>query len=426
MSILRDSDLRKKFMIVLFLFALYKIGTYIPVPGANGELLKDIIDSNQALGLANMFSGGALANFSIFAIGIMPYITASIIIQLLSMNIVPTLVEWKKQGEDGEKKTKKLTYIVTVVFALFQSIGLSLGFNKMMPGVVEPSFVNYSLIAFFLTLGTVILLIFAEIIEKKGIGKGISMIILAGILMTVPTSLYQYVVTEKGESLLDFIFITKTILFGLLLFAITLSIIHVHRGERRLPITSTASGSNRFGKANTSKNFLPIKLNPSGVMPVIFAMTLFMAPRTVAMLFPEAKLSEWINLHVSYESTIGMILFSLLIFAFTYFYGFIVSNPEKIAENLQKSGNFIPGFRPGAQTEDIIRFVMKHLLFVGASFLAIISILPVIITKIGGLPSSIVIGGTSLIILVNVFADMRDQIGSERLKKSYKGFINKK
>lgn len=425
MSILRNQDLRKKFLVVLFLFALYKIGTYIPVPGTNGELLRDIVDSNQGLGLANMFSGGALANFSIFAIGVMPYITASIIIQLLSMNIVPVLVEWKKQGEDGEKKTKRLTYIATVVFALFQSIGLSIGFNKMMPGVVEGEWFSYVIISLCLTLGTVILLIFAEIIEKKGLGKGISMIILAGILMTIPTSLYQYVISEKGDTWTEFGFIAQTLLFAAILFVISLMIIQVHRGERRIPITNTSSGG-KYGNTNkTAANFLPIKLNPSGVMPVIFAMTLFMSPRTIAMLFPDNAVSEWINLHATYESPIGMTLFALLIFGFTYFYGFVVSNPEKISENLQNGGNFIPGVRPGDATEEKIRFIMKHLLFVGATFLAFISVLPILITLIGQLPSSILIGGTSLIILVNVIADIRDQVGVDNLSKSYKGFIKK-
>lgn len=424
MSILKNQELRSKFLVVLLFFALYKIGTYIPVPGTNAELLRDIIDSNQGLGLANMFSGGALSNFSIFAIGVMPYITASIIIQLLSMNIVPTLVEWKKQGEDGEKKTKKLTYIATVVFALFQSIGLSIGFNKMMPGIVEGSWVSYVIISLCLTLGTVLLLIFAEIIERKGLGKGISMIILAGILMVTPTSLYQYVISEKGETWTEFGFIAQTVLFATILFVITLMIIQVHRGERRIPISNTSSGS-KYGIANKATNFLPIKLNPSGVMPVIFAMTLFMSPRTIALMFPNNSVSEWINLHVTYESPIGMTFFALLIFGFTFFYGFVVSNPEKMSQNLQNGGNFIPGVRPGAATEEKIRFIMKHLLFVGAVFLAFISVLPILITMIGQLPSSILIGGTSLIILVNVIADIRDQVGVKNLSKSYKGFINK-
>lgn len=424
MSILKNQELRSKFLVVLLFFALYKIGTYIPVPGTNAELLRDIIDSNQGLGLANMFSGGALSNFSIFAIGVMPYITASIIIQLLSMNIFPTLVEWKKQGEDGEKKTKKLTYIATVVFALFQSIGLSIGFNKMMPGIVEGSWVSYVIISLCLTLGTVLLLIFAEIIERKGLGKGISMIILAGILMVTPTSLYQYVISEKGETWTEFGFIAQTVLFATILFVITLMIIQVHRGERRIPISNTSSGS-KYGIANKATNFLPIKLNPSGVMPVIFAMTLFMSPRTIALMFPNNSVSEWINLHVTYESPIGMTFFALLIFGFTFFYGFVVSNPEKMSQNLQNGGNFIPGVRPGAATEEKIRFIMKHLLFVGAVFLAFISVLPILITMIGQLPSSILIGGTSLIILVNVIADIRDQVGVKNLSKSYKGFINK-
>lgn len=429
MKLLTDKDIRKKFLLVLFLFALYKIGTYIPVPGTNAELLKSIVESNQALGMANMFSGGSLSNFSIFAIGIMPYITASIIVQLLALDIIPSISEWKRQGEDGNKKMKKLTYKLTIIFAILQSIGLSLGFNKMMVGIVEDNFINYVIVAACLTLGTVILLIFAEIIERKAIGKGVSMIILAGILMVIPNTVYQYVLTAQGEgNLLDFKFVSTTLIFVAIILVLFLAVIQVHRGERRIPITNTNTNNfdiTRKSSFNASMNYLPIKLNPSGVIPVIFASALFMTPRTVAMMFPEAKASIWINTYVNQTSAIGMVVFAILILAFTYFYGFISLNPEKMADDLKKGNSFIPGIRPGKQTEDKIKHIMKHLLFLGAIFLAIIAILPSIVSGLANLPETVVIGGTSLIILVNVLSDLKDQVSTDTIKKSYKGFIKK-
>lgn len=423
MRFLKYSDLRNKFLLVLFFFAIYKVGTYIAVPGVNRDLLGDLMASSSALGFANMFSGGALANFSIFAIGIMPYITASIIVQLLAMDIVPILSEWRRQGEDGNKKTKKLTYQLTLVFAIVQSISLSLGFNKLMPGVVsEPSFGTYALISICLTFGTVLLLIFSEIIEKKGIGKGVSMIILAGILMTVPTSIYQYVISEKGETWTDFTFIVETIILLIVLFGVMLFIIQVQRGERRLPVTYTSHAN---GKTNKTTNHLPIKLNSAGVIPVIFAMSLFMTPTTIAMMFPESSVSQWITGNVTYQSAVGMAIYALLIFGFTYFYAFVTVNPEKVAENLQKSGGYMPGVRPGKETEYKIRHVLKHLTFAGALFLAAIAVLPIIILNVAQLPQSIQIGGTSLIIVVSALVDVKSQVGTDTLRKQYKGFIKK-
>lgn len=423
MNILKYKDLRNKILLVLILFAIYKVGTYVPTPGVNRDLLKAIIENNNALGFANIFSGGALQNFSIFALGVMPYITASIILQLLAMDIVPTLTEWRKQGADGEKKMKRLTYKLAVLFALVQSIGVSLGFNKMMPGVViETNVWNYMLIAGCLTLGTIVLMVFGEIIEKRGIGKGISMIILAGILMSIPTAIYQYATIAKGNGY-DFMFFLEA---GILLIGVgllLLIVIQVNRAERRIAIHYAKNGINGNGAKNS--NYIPIKVTAAGVIPVIFASTLFMAPVTVAQLFSEYAASQWVLQHINYQSTVGMIVYALLIGAFTYFYAFIAVNPEKLAENVSQSGGYILGVRPGQATAERIHFVLKHITFMGAVFLAIISVLPLIVGKAVVLPTTLTVGGTSLIILVSVIVDVKSQLRFNATKKQYTGFIKK-
>lgn len=374
-----------------------------------------------------MFTGGALSNFSIFAIGIMPYITASIIVQLLALDIIPAVSEWKRQGNDGEKKMKKLTYQLTFVFAIAQSIGLSLGFNKMMYGIVDEGWWNYVVIAACLTLGTAILLVFAEIIERKGIGKGVSMIIAAGILMVMPTQLYQlYETFVAGGSALSFPVISKFVILGLVIFAILLVIIQVQRGERRIPITTSMTGSNtRSAMLKNNQSYLPIKMNPAGVIPVIFASALFAVPQTIAMLFPNMSGASWILTNVTYNNPIGMAIFAALIIGFTFFYGFVTMNPEKMAENLQHSSAYIPGVRPGKETQDRLKKILKHLLFLGAIFLGILAILPLILGNSMGIASNIMIGGTSLIIIVSVFVDLKDQSNAVSMKQNYTGFINK-
>lgn len=430
MKLIKDSDMRTKFLVVLLIFALYKIGTYIPTPGTNTTLLADLISSNQALGMANLFTGGSLANFSIFAIGIMPYITASIVIQMLSFDIVPTLSEWRRQGEMGEKKTKKLTYYVTFILAFIQGIGLSIGFNKMMPGIVQENVGAYILVSICLMVGTGILLILAEVIERKGLGKGISMIIVAGILMSMPNLGYQLLTTMTAEfgtiseGIKEFSFIWKFGLLAVLFFILTLAVIQVQRAERRLPIANTMN-VNTKNKFNSNQSYLPMKLNPAGVIPAIFASVLFTVPQSLAMLFPNNSVSIWINGNVSMETTWGIAVFAVLIFVFTYFYSFIINNPEKMASDLQKNSSFVPGVRPGQETEDKIRHIMKHLLFVGASFLALLSIVPMATGMLMGITGGILIGGTSIIIIVNVMTEINDRVGTDTLKKDYKGFIKK-
>lgn len=414
-KIYNNKDLRKRILFLMMCLLIYKVGTHITVPFVNSDLLKEIATGQGALSLVNSLNGGSLANFSIFAVGIMPYITASIIIQLLQMDIVPKLTEWKNQGEMGRKKIKKLTYVVTLVIAIIQSIVMSFGFNKLYPGLVQNESVGiYLLIALILTLGTVFLIIMGELIDKKGIGKGISMIILSGVLMTLPNNLAMYYDTEftnVGDAL--FISIIKTILLVILVAALLVSIIIINGGERRIPIQQTS-----VNQSNLRKSFLPIKINASGVIPVIFASALVTLPVTIANTFNN-KFSTFINEYISYTSVTGMILYALIIIGFTYFYTFTQMDPRNLAKSLKESGSHIPSIRPGKETEEYFTKVLTRLTLVGSLFLASVVMAPMILSHIVTLPQQLVFGGTSIIIIVTVVVDLKSQFASALGKDDY-------
>lgn len=414
-KIYNNKDLRKRILFLMMCLLIYKVGTHITVPFVNSDLLKEIATGQGALSLVNSLNGGSLANFSIFAVGIMPYITASIIIQLLQMDIVPKLTEWKNQGEMGRKKIKKLTYVVTLVIAIIQSIVMSFGFNKLYPGLVQNESVGiYLLIALILTLGTVFLIIMGELIDKKGIGKGISMIILSGVLMTLPNNLAMYYDTEftnVGDAL--FISIIKTILLAIFVAALLVAIIVINGGERRIPIQQTS-----VNQSNLRKSFLPIKINASGVIPVIFASALVTLPVTIANTFNN-KFSTFINEYISYTSVTGMILYALIIIGFTYFYTFTQMDPRNLAKSLKESGSHIPSIRPGKETEEYFTKVLTRLTLVGSLFLASVVMAPMILSHIVTLPQQLVFGGTSIIIIVTVVVDLKSQFASALGKDDY-------
>lgn len=426
-DMLKIKDLRKKITITLLMLLIYKIGTYISVPGINRDVLKTMVEGTQTgvLSVANLISGGALAQFSIFAVGIMPYITASILIQLLSMDIVPKLTEWTKQGEMGSRKTKILTRYVAVALAIIQSYVMSFGFSKAYPGLVENNTIGgFLMVALFLTLGTILLIILGEVIEKKGLGSGISVIIFGGIIMSVPSAVSMYYTMElqgAGDQL--FIAIAKAIIVVMLLIVLLATVVYVHKAERRIPIQHSIQTGNLKGRDSTQTNFLPIKLNTGGVIPVIFAVALVMTPTTIAQFFPTKDWSAWILNYLSMQSVTGMILYAVFIISFSYFYAFIQTNPEKLADDLKKNGSFVPGIRPGKSTEDYITKILKRLTFVGSLFLTTIALIPMILANFMGLPVQIQIGGISLIIVVSVGLDVMSKVQTQLKQRNYKGFL---
>lgn len=418
-----NRDLRKRLMVLIIGLLIYKVGMHIPVPWINGDVLKMMMAGNQtgAMSVINTFTGGALSTFSIFAIGIMPYITASIVIQLLQMDVVPILVEWKNQGEMGRQKIKKATYGLTLVLAIIQSIGMSFGFNKMYPGLlVHTDVAHYLMIAGILTLGTVILVIVGEWIERKGVGKGISVLILAGILATLPTNLAQYYdveFTNVGDQL--FVTVLKTVLLVLFAIGLMVLVIIVNGGERRIPIQYSSKNGVNKGAMIQQKSFLPVKLNPAGVTPVIFASALTTLPLTIANFYAGTPFGTFVNTYLTYTSPTGMVLYGLLIVAFTFFYAFIVMDPEQISKNLHMSGGFILGRRPGNDTRDYFKSILKKLTVVGAIFLAVISMAPMLLGMAITLPQQLMLGGTSLIIMVSVAVETWGQIASYLTTNNY-------
>lgn len=423
MKIYNNKDLKKRILFLMMCLMIYKVGMHITVPWVNADLLKGIESGQGALSLVNSLNGGALASFSIFAVGIMPYIIASIIISLLQMDVVPTLTEWRKQGEIGRQKVKKLTYVVTGIIAIIQSLAMSFGFNKLYPGLVQSESLGvYLMIALVLTLGTVTLVIMGELIDKKGVGKGISMIILAGILMSLPNNLAMYYdmeFTNVGENLT--LSIIKTVLLVIFVYALLVAVIIINGGERRVPIQHSTPG-----KANMKNSFLPFKINASGVIPVIFASAFITMPMTIADLSGANKVSSFINNYMSYTSISGIILYAIVIIGMTYFYTFLQMDPKALSKNLQDSGSHVPSIRPGKDTEVYFKNLLVRLTLVGSIFLAIIAISPMILGNAINLPQALTFGGTSIIIIVSVIVDLKSQVSSELISNNYSAITKHK
>ena len=421
-NIFKVADLRKKILFTLLMLIVFRIGAFIPVPGVNKDVLQFSGDASL-FGVLNMFGGGALERFSIFAMGIMPYITASIIVQLLQMDVVPKFAEWAKQGEVGRRKLVQFTRYGTIVLGFIQALALSIGFNNLFPGLVpNPSVSTYLTIAIVLTAGTAFLMWLGEQITANGVGNGISIIIFAGIVAAIPTSAHQLYLSQFQNQDQLFLVIAKALGIILAVLALVVFIIFVQQGVRRIPIqyAKRVVGRQTIGGQTA---YLPIKVNAAGVIPVIFAVAIFYTPRTIAGFFGDSKFANWLIQTVDYTHPIGAIVYVLLIIAFTYFYTFIQVNPEQMAENLQKQGGYIPGTRPGKATQERITSILYRLTFVGALFLAFVSIIPVFFMIFAKLPPTVQIGGTSLLIVVGVALDTMKQIDSQLIKRHYKGFI---
>lgn len=423
-NFMRVRDIRNKIIFTLLMLIVFRIGTYVPVPHVNADVLKQT-DELGLIGFLNTFGGGALVNFSILAMGIMPYITASIIVQLLQMDVVPKFTEWAKQGEVGRRKLAQFTRYFTIVLAFIQAIAMSYGFNQMYSGslIKDDGILTYLTIAVVLTAGTAFLMWLGEQITASGVGNGISVIIFAGIVAAIPNGvnqLYAQQIQDAGDAL--FINIVIIILLLLAIIAVTVGVIYIQQALRKIPIqyAKRVAGSSQTGGQQTH---LPLKVNAAGVIPVIFASAFLMAPQSIILFFGENKTTEFIRNTLDYTQPVGMIFYVALIAAFTYFYAFIQVNPENVADNLKKQGAYIPGIRPGINTQDYLTSVLYRLTFVGAIFLAVISIMPLLFVKFAGLPQSIQIGGTSLLIIVGVALETMKQLESQLVKRHYKGFM---
>ncbi|ARI75379.1 preprotein translocase subunit SecY [Halobacillus mangrovi] len=423
-NFMRVSDIRRKIIFTLLMLVVFRLGTFIPVPFTNREAI-NFMDEQNAFGFLNTFGGGALQNFSIFAMGIMPYITASIIMQLLQMDVVPKFAEWKKQGEVGRRKLAQFTRYGTIVLAFIQAIGMSIGFNALAGGqlIIDPGVTKFLVIALVLTGGTAFLMWLGEQITAHGVGNGISILIFAGIVAAIPTGvnqLYDQYISGAGEEL--FINLVIIALIALVIVAVVVGVIFIQQALRKIPIQYAKRLVNRSPVGGHSTH-LPLKVNAAGVIPVIFAISFIIAPRTIAGFFENSEVASVIQYIFDYQNWPGMIIYVALIIAFTYFYTFVQVNPEQMAENLKKQGGYIPGIRPGANTETYLTRVMYRLTFVGSIFLAAVSILPIVLGSVAQLPPTVQIGGTSLLIVVGVALEMMKQLESQLVKRHYEGFI---
>ncbi|AUJ24378.1 preprotein translocase subunit SecY [Virgibacillus dokdonensis] len=423
-NFMRVGDIRRKIIFTLLMLVVFRLGTFIPVPFTDKQAI-DFMNSQNVFGFLNTFGGGALQNFSIFAMGIMPYITASIIMQLLQMDVVPKFAEWKKQGDAGRKKLAQVTRYGTIVLAFIQAIAMSVGFNAMAGGmlIADPGPMKFIVIAIVLTSGTAFLMWLGEQITANGVGNGISIIIFAGIVAAVPNGvqqLYSQYFINPGDEL--FINIVIVALIALVVVAVTVGVIFIQQALRKIPVQYAKKLVNRSPVGGQSTH-LPLKVNAAGVIPVIFAIAFIMAPSTIATFFEGNDIAATIQRIFDYTQPIGMVIYVALIIAFTYFYTFVQVNPEQMAENLQKQGGYVPGIRPGKNTEAYLTRVLYRLTFVGALFLAAVSVLPLALSGVANLPQSIQIGGTSLLIVVGVALQTMKQLESQLVKRHYKGFI---
>lgn len=405
----KNKDLQKRILFTFAALFIFKLGTAIVVPGINQASL-----GTKNLGfleLMDVMGGGALSNFSIFALGVSPYITASIIIQLLQMDIVPYLSELSKQGGTGRAKLNQITRITGIVLAFIQ--GYMFSFTYLGGGSV----MDYMQFAVVLTAGTCFVLWLGDQITAKGIGNGISMIIMAGIISSMP-NMFKTAFTGFISSSGNLAGILMFVLYVIVYLAIIIGIIYEQTAERRIAVQySTKTVSSAYGG---NQNYIPFKLNSAGVVPVIFASALISIPGVIASFINNQSFTNFVSKWLTMTSPIGFVLYIMFIFAFSYFYTFMQIKPKEMAENLQKNGGYIPGIRPGEETVDYITKILKRLTVVGATGLVIIAALPIIFGMVTDLPSSVTIGGTGLLIVVGVALETYKQLESQLVSRTYK------
>jgi preprotein translocase subunit SecY len=427
-NIWKVEDLRRRILFTLFILLVYRVGSFIPVPNIDKSVLEMANEQgNELFGLLNTFSGGALFQFSIFALGIMPYITASIIVQLLSMDVIPKFAEWAKEGENGKRKLAQVTRYGTVILGLIQAFATAIGFNRIYNSqmVLDPSAATYIMIAIVLTAGTSFLMWLGEQINEKGVGNGISILMFAAIISRIPQyaqDIYRDQFANNDGQV--FWGIVRLVIIVIAVLLIVVGVIFIQQGVRKIPVqyAKRVVGQKMYGGQSTH---IPLKVNGAGVIPVIFASSLLMFPVTIAQFWSGHEWAQWVISNLYYDKPLGMVLYVLLIVGFTFFYTFVQFNPQQLADNMKKNGGYIPGIRPGKPTSGYLTRVITRITLTGAIFLAVVSILPVAFGTLGHLPRSVRLGGTSLLIVVGVALETMKQVESQLIKRHYKGFINK-
>jgi preprotein translocase subunit SecY len=407
----RVPELRRRVLFTALVLALYRLGSWIPAPGVNSDQIKSYFGSQGGtiLGLLNTFSGGALSQFSLFALGIMPYVTASIILQLLTV-VIPKLEQLQKEGEAGYAKINQYTRYLTVVLAAAQSLGYAYLFQRQGALTANPG--RIVLIVITLTAGTTLLMWMGEMITKRGVGNGISLLIFASILATAPSGVTAW---YNGGAM-------EKLFFPLIALGIIVAVVFIQEGQRRIPIQYA---KRMVGRRMTSgeSTYMPLRVNMAGVIPIIFAAAVMAFPPTIGQYFPQTQ--GFVNRHFQPSSLTYLALEAFLIIIFTYFYTAVQFNPVDQADNLRKYGGYIPGIRPGPPTAQYLDRVLTRLTLPGSLYLAAVAVLPSLFIRYGGFSqaTSRALGGTSVLIVVGVALDTMRQMESQMMMRSYEGFL---
>ena len=415
------SELKQRLLFLLLGIIVYRIGSHIPVPGLDPQRLADLFNQQKSgiLGLFSMFSGGNLQRLTIFALGVMPYISSSIIMQLFT-SIVPQLEQLKKEGESGRRKINQYTRYGTLVLAIFQAIGIAKWLTSS-GTVLIPGVYFYFVATISLTTGTMFLVWLGEQMSERGIGNGISMLIFAGIVSRFPSAVVQVLgQVRQGQVQV----ISMFLLLAIVVF-VTGVVVFIERGQRRIAVNYARRQAGRM-QYNPQSSNLPLKINMAGVIPPIFASSIIMFPATLAQWFGHSKGMEWlgqIGVLLSMGQPLYMILYAVAIVFFCYFYTALVFNPKEIADNLKKSGAFIPGIRPGEHTASYIDLVITRLTFFGAIYITLISLLPDVLMSVWRMP--FYFGGTSLLIVVVVLMDFMAQVQAHLVSHQYDSIMKK-
>jgi preprotein translocase subunit SecY len=402
-----NKDLRKRILFTLGALALFIVGTFIQIPGTPDPT--EAFKGASGLDMFNSFTGGAFQKFSIFSLGVTPYITASIIVQLLQMDIIPYFSELKEEGAVGRQKINKITRYMGIIFAFIEGFVFSIAFWQ------GGKTLDFIYVATVITAGTAFLLWVGDQITQKGLGNGTSLIIMAGIVNTLPSMFvqaFQALVLKNSNTAIG---VALFVAFVLVYFLVIIGVIFMEKAERRIQIQY--ANKSTFGN---NQSYMPIKINTAGVVPVIFASSLLTIPAVIARFANNNGFTEFVNNYLTYTKPVGFVIFVVLIYFFAYFYTFIQLRPEELAKNLKENGGFIPGVRPGKDTEDYISKVLSRLTVFGALFLVVIASLPIVFSAVTGLPQSVSIGGTSLLIVVGVALETYRQLEGSLVSRNYK------
>ena len=417
-NILKSLELRKKLLVTLLIFGIFRILAHIPIPGVNVSGIKEFFASSQLLGFLDIFSGGGMQNFSVVTLGLNPYINASIIFQLLTM-AVPKLEELSKEGESGRQKINQYTRLVSVPLCILQAYGMYffLHSQKIVPSL---DFFSIVILVTTMTAGSVLLMWLGELVGEYGLGNGISLLIFAGIVSRLPSSIGRTAVSTTGDSAFNLL------LFFILALVVIAGIVYVNEATRNIPIQYA-----RLVKKGTgygSSTYLPLRINQAGVIPIIFAVSLVLIPSVLGnylQTVPEpliAKTAQFLTYHFKPNGIFYNVLYFLLVVGFTYFYTAVTFNPEKVADEIKKNGGFVPGIRPGKATSEYLNVILTRITLPAAVFLGLVAVLPAVMQSITGI-STLSVGGTSVLIVVQVVLETMKQIESQLAMRDYEGFL---